>query len=143
MVIEMVFLESKPMRVTNFEVSLQSAGSTQLGDCIPNTIRVDLLLPPTNKNPAQKLFNFAHSQHADAKAKGNGVIKVFPGQDGKKDGQAIQTVEFNRAWISDIDSSISEHDEKFSIRLTLITTEVTISGEKFEHDGRAELFKDK
>lgn len=139
MVIEMVFLESKPMRVTNFDVSLQSAASSQLGDCIPNTIRVDLLLP-AEKRPAQKLFNFAHSQHADAKAKGNGVIKVFPGHDGKKDGEAVQTVEFNRAWISDIDTSVSEHDEKFGIRLTLVTTEVVISGETFVNDGRAELF---
>ncbi len=129
----------KDYKVTSFDVSLQSAGSTQLADCIPNTIRVDIEVPP-KASPAKDFFNFARTQHANAKAKGKGQISVFKGHDDKKEGQAIQTVKFDKAWISDMDTTVSEHDDNFGFTFTFVATEISISGEDFKHDGREKLF---
>lgn len=138
MVIEFKW-NNKTYKVNSFSLSLESAGSFQLADCIPGTIQMSLEIPP-KASPAKDFFNFARTQHANAKTKGKGQISVFKGHDEKKDGQAIQTVTFDKAWFSDIGSSVSEHDDNFIFNISLVATEVTISGENFKHDAREKLF---
>jgi hypothetical protein len=110
---------NKTYKVNAFSISMQSAGSIQLADCIPGSINISLEVPP-KASPAKDFFNFARTQHASAKAKGKGQISVFKGHDDKKEGQAIQTVTFDKA--------------------NIVATEITISGEKFIHDARGKLF---
>lgn len=138
MVIEMKW-NNKTYKVNAFSLSLQSAGSVQLADCIPGSINVSLEIPP-KASPAKDFFNFAKTQHANAKTKGKGQISVFKGRDDKKEGQAIQTVTFDKAWFSDIGSSVSEHDDTFHFNINFVATEITISGEKFKHDAREKIF---
>ena len=138
MVIEMKW-NGKDYEVMSFDVSLQSAGSSQLAECIPGTIRVAVEVPP-KASPGKDFFNFARTQHSQAKTKGKGQISVFKGHDRKKEGQAIQTVKVEKAWLSDLDTSVSETDDNFYFSLMFIATEVTISGEAFKHDAREKLF---
>ena len=140
MVIEFKW-NNKGYKANSFSISLQSAGSIQLADCIPGTISLSLEIPP-QASPAKDFFNFARTQHANAKTKGKGQISVFKGHDDKKEGQAIQTVTFDKAWFSDIGSSVSEHDDSFIFNISIVATEITISGEKFTHDAREKLFVD-
>jgi hypothetical protein len=130
---------NKTYKVNAFSVSLQSAGAHQLADCIPGSITVSLEIPP-KASPAKDFFNFARTQHASAKTKGKGQISVFKGHDDKKEGQAIQTITFDKAWFSDIATSVSEHDDNFNFNVNFVATEVTVSGEKFKHDAREKLF---
>jgi len=139
MVIEFKW-NSKVYSVLTFSVSFQSTGTTQgFGDCIPGVINVNLEIPP-KASPGKDFFSFARSQHANAEKKGKGQITVFKGHDKKKEGQAIQTVTFDKAWFSDISSTVSIHNDDFNFNLNIIATEVSISGEKFVHDGRKDLF---
>jgi len=132
---------NKVYKVNAFSVALQSAGSMQLADCIPGTIQISLEVPP-KASPAKDFFNFARTQHANAKTKGKGQISVFKGHDDKKEGQAIQTIAFEKAWLADVGTSVSEHDDNFAFNLSFVATDVTISGEKFKHDAREKLFVD-
>ncbi|MCP4570763.1 MAG: hypothetical protein GY838_00265 [bacterium] len=138
MVIEMKW-NGKDYKVGNFSISLQSAGAAQLANCIPGTIQVSLELPPKAK-PGADFFSFAKDQHNQAKTKGKGQISVFKGHDDKKEGQAIQTVKFEKAWLSDMNSSVAEHDDNFYFNLLFVATDVTISGAAFKHDAREKLF---
>ncbi len=138
MVIEFKW-NNKVYKVNAFGVSLQSAGAMQLADCIPGTINVSIEVPP-KASPAKDFFNFARTQHASAKTKGKGQISVFKGHDGKKEGQAIQTVTFEKAWFSDLSTNVSEHDDEFIFNINFVATTITVSGEKFEHDARQSLF---
>lgn len=138
MVIEFKW-NNKTYKVSAFSISMQSAGAVQLADCIPGSINISLEVPP-KASPAKDFFNFARTQHANAKVKGKGQISVFKGRDDKKEGQAIQTVTFDKAWFSDISTSVAEHDDSFIFNLNIIATEITISGEKFLHDARQKLF---
>ncbi|GEM_PF-2934828 len=140
MVIEFKW-NNKVYKVNAFSVALQSAGSMQLADCIPGTIQISLEVPP-KASPAKDFFNFARTQHANAKTKGKGQISVFKGHDDKKEGQAIQTIAFEKAWLADVGTSVSEHDDNFAFNLSFVATDVTISGEKFKHDAREKLFVD-
>ncbi len=138
MVIEFKW-NNKTYKVNAFSLSLQSAGALQLADCIPGTVNISLEVPP-QASPAKDFFNFARTQHANAKTKGKGQISVFKGHDDKKEGQAIQTVNFEKAWLADIGSSVSEHDDNFNFSISFVATEITVSGEKFKHDAREKLF---
>lgn len=138
MVIELKW-DGKLYDVTTFDVSLASAGASQLAECIPGTVKVAVEVPPKFA-PGKDFFNFARTQHSQAKTKGKGQISVFKGHDRKKEGQAIQTVKFEKAWLSDVNTSVSEHQDSFFFSFTFVATEVTVSGETFKHAAREKLF---
>ncbi|MEE9269208.1 MAG: hypothetical protein V3V49_03010 [Candidatus Krumholzibacteria bacterium] len=139
MVIKFKLGSGAEYKVTNFDVSVETVGGGQLANCAPGEIRVNLELPP-GAEPAKDLYEYASAQHADAESKGSGIIQVFKGRDDKPVGESIQTVEFSKAWLGDIDSSFSIHDEKFNLSFTVISSEMKISGVEFDHPRRNELF---
>ena len=140
MVIEFKW-NNKTYKVVSYGISLQSGGATQLADCIPSMLNLSLELPPT-ASPAKDFLNFARTQHANAKTKGKGQITVFKGRDDHKEGQAIQTIKFDKAWFSDISTSSSIHDDKFMFNINFVLTEIEVSGEKFEHHSRKDFFSE-
>jgi hypothetical protein len=130
---------NKNYKVKSFEIELESAGAEKLADCIPTKLSVDVEIPP-HASPAKDFFNFARTQHANSKTKGNGQISVFKGHDDKKEGMAIQSVTFNRAWLERVNHRIDEDNDEFSFTFDFIVTELKISDESFKHDARDKLF---
>ena len=123
--------------VTNYSFSLGTvSGDTKLANVVPGELSLNLELPP-EANPAEAFLQFAVDQHNTAKDKGAGRLSVFKGADV---GESLQEIEFSKAWITDIDVSVSEMDEKFNVSLRFAAAEMTISGVMFSHRGRAEHF---
>ena len=123
--------------VVNYSLSLGTvSGDTKLANCVPGEISMVIELPP-DANPAQEFLAFAVDQHNTASDKGSGKIIVFKGKDV---GESLQEVAFNQGWITDIDLSVSEHDEKFNISVRIAAADVTVSGINFMHRGRGEHF---
>ncbi|MGD8412883.1 MAG: type VI secretion system tube protein TssD [Candidatus Latescibacterota bacterium] len=127
----------KEYSVTNYNFSLGTlSGDTKLSNVVPGELSVNIELPP-EANPAEEFLQFAVDQHNTAKDKGAGVLTVFKGADV---GESLQTIEFTQAWITDIDMSVSEIDEKFNVSLRFAAASMVISGVNFAHRGRAEHF---
>ena len=127
-------------KVMNFDVSVETVGAGQLANCAPGEIRVNVEVPVKEKENLKGLYAFAADQHTQTKdGNGVGAIQVFEGREGGKVGESIQTVEFEDAWLADIDSSFSVHDEKLNLSFTVVATKMTISGVEFMHPRRKEL----
>ena len=127
--------------VTDFNVSLASSEEFAggLGNCVPRQISVSLEIPPDQKaKPAADLFKFAKNQHDTAKNEGGGKIIVY---EGREVGQPIQEVSFEKAWITDISSGASRHDQEFNLQLTIVAPTITVSDVKFEDKRRGELVR--
>jgi hypothetical protein len=125
--------------VTDFNVTLASSDEFAggLGNCVPGQITVSLEIPPNQKEkPAIDLFKFAKNQHDIAKTEGGGKIIVY---EGMEVGQPIQEVSFERAWLTDISSGASRHDQQFSLHLTISAASIQISDVKFVDKRRADL----
>lgn len=123
--------------VTNYSFSLGTvSGDTKLANVVPGELSVNIEMP-AEANPGAALLGFAVDQHNTAKDKGKGKLTVFKGE---SVGESIQIIEFEKAWITDIDMSVSEIDEKFNIALRLAASKVTVSGTPFVHRGRGEHF---
>ena len=123
--------------VTNYSFSLGTvSGDTKLANVVPGELSVNIELPP-EANPAEAFLAFAVDQHNTAKDKGKGKLSVFKGADV---GESLQEIEFWSAWITDIDVSVSEMDEKFNVSLRIAASAVLISGVEFIHRGRGEHF---
>jgi hypothetical protein len=123
--------------VTNYSFSLGTvSGDTKLANVVPGELSVNLELPPV-ANPAAAFLQFAVDQHNTAKEKGQGRLSVFKGADV---GESPQEIEFTDAWITDIDVSVSEMDEKFNVSLRIAAANMVISGVQFSHRGRGEHF---
>jgi hypothetical protein len=121
--------------VTNYNVNLQSSG--ELGNCIPGTLTIDVVIPPNQKaKPAVDLFKFAKNQHDTAKNEGGGKIIVY---EGREVGQPIQEVTFEKAWITDISGGASAAEGEFSLHLTISAATVQVSDVKFEDKRKTEL----
>lgn len=127
-----------PYRVTNFDLSVHNSyGDAKLANCVPGMIRLNVEIGPT-KDPGSDIYLFAVDQHNTASDQGCGKILVY-----KEKGvdESLQEITFERAWISDISSSVSEMDDKFNISFTIIAAVITVSGVAFEHPGRLEYFQ--
>lgn len=140
MVIELKWI-NKVYKVRGFDVELESAGSEKLADCIPTKLSVEVEVPQ-KASPAKDFFNFARNQHSNSKTKGNGQISVFKGHDDKKEGQAIQTIKFDKAWLERVTHRVEEENDEFVFNLDFVVTSLSISGEDFKHDARERLFVD-
>jgi hypothetical protein len=125
--------------VTDFNVSLASSDEFAggLGNCVPGSISVSIEIPPNQKaKPAVDLFKFAKNQHDVAKNEGGGKIIVY---EGIEVGQPIQEVNFEKAWITDISSGASRHDQQFNLHLTIQAASVQVSDVKFEDKRKSDL----
>jgi hypothetical protein len=123
--------------VTNYSFSLGTvSGDTKLANVLPGELSVNLEMAP-EANPGELFLQFAVDQHNTAKDKGQGRLTVFKGADV---GESVQVIEFKDAWITDIDMSVSEMDEKFNVSLRFAAANVSISGVAFTHRGRGEHF---
>ncbi len=125
--------------VTDYNITLSSSDEYAggLGNCVPGSISVTIEIPPNQKaKPAVDLFKFAKNQHDVAKNEGAGKIVVY---EGIEVGQPIQEIAFEKAWITDISSGASRHDQQFTVHLTIATASIQISDVKFEDKRKSDL----
>jgi hypothetical protein len=124
---------------TGFNLSFSSSEEygVGLGNCLPSQIGVTLEVEASfGTKPAEDIFNFAKNQHSDAKTKGGAMIVVYPEQDV---GQAIQQIDIDDAWITNISTGAGIHDNYFTVQLAIMAAKVTISGVEFVDKRRAKL----
>jgi len=136
--------EDLKYEVTDFNVSLSSSDEYAggLGNCVPGSISLTLEIPANlNEKPAGDIFSFARKQHDDASKNGAGKIVVYEGPETAA--PLIQEVEFDQAWISDLSSGVSRHDEKFTLSMSVTAATVKISDVEFKDKRRAELVSSK
>jgi len=127
----------KEYEVTNYSVSVGTvSGDSKLANAVPGEISMNLDLPPS-ANPADGLLGFAQQQHSVAKDKGSGTLTIFKDKDVE---QGLQEITFEQGWITDLDMSTSEVDDRFSVGIRIAAAKVVVSGVPFEHRGRGEHF---
>lgn len=122
-----------------YNLSLVSSGTAGggLGNCVPGSLSVSLQVPiDPNTKPATDLFKYAKTQHDSAKTEGAGKIVVYQGRDV---GQPIQVITFDKAWINNISSNVSQTHEKFSIQLSVVAGSIEVSDVTFEDVHKTEL----
>jgi len=117
--------------VSSFNVSIEPREDSQalFGNLCSGQIGLSLeITPEIDKMPAVDILKFAKDQHATAKTNGGGKIVVRTGENTT---DAVQTITFRYAYITDITSSVSTTDDKFLVHMTVAAGEITISGVTF------------
>lgn len=133
--------ESLKYEVSDYNLTLVSSEefAGKLGNCVPNQLSVSLEIPASQtEKPASEIFKFAKNQHDQAKNDGAGKIVIY---EGREVGQPIQEVTFSKAWISDITSNTSRHDQTFQLHLTINAAQVQVSGVDYTNQQMLELVK--
>jgi len=125
-------------RVLNYNFGVYSeAGETSLSNCQPGVINLTLQLPD-EPNPGKEFFAFAAEQHDTAGEKGSGVITVFKGE--KTSHESLQEITFAQGWITALEISVSDVDDKFMLSCSIAASAVFISESEFAHHRRSEHF---
>lgn len=125
--------ESLKYEVTDYNITLTSSEGSpgRIGNIVPGRIDVSLEIPPSQKGkPAIELFKFAKDQHDKAKSNGAGKLVIY---EGREVGQPVQEVSFDKAWISDISTHGSRHDQQFFINLSIMAGKVQISETEYKN----------
>jgi hypothetical protein len=134
-------LDNKSLKYVASDFSASFSSSEEygvgLGNCLPSQLNVTLEVEARyDQKPATEIFKFSKEQHSVARTDGAGKIVVYPEIDIE---QIIQVVEFDNAWIANMSTGASIHDKAFTVQLTIMAANVTISDVKFEDKRRAQI----